>query len=139
MRQITSFRVFSLSLPITVHIYLTLYTFRIRFTNCSRDILTSINPQCNQLTSALLALPHQLSIHQKPFEAKTQEDKAICSSDYLLLCLLRTMLILMKIFISCPSFDGSQSLSATPEAEDRHVVISVTDSSFLRPQVSSAS
>jgi len=133
MRQVTPFTVFSLSLPVTLCIYLTLHTFRIRFTNYSSNILTSINPQCNQLTSALLALPYQLSIHQKPFEGETQEDKAIHSSDYFLLCLLCTMLILMKILISYTSFDGSRSLSTTAEAEERLVVISVADGSFLYP------
>lgn len=47
-------------------------------------MLTPINPQCNQLTSAFLSLPYHLNTHQKPFEAKAQEDETIHSSDYLL-------------------------------------------------------
>lgn len=77
-------------------------------------------------------------MHQKPFEAKAQEDEAIHSSDYLLSYLLHPMLILMKILISYPNFDESRPRT-TPEAEDGSVILSIADSSFLHPQVSSAS
>lgn len=128
----------SLSRPIILCIYLTLHTFRIRFLSSNRVVLTPINPQCNQLTSAFLSLPYHLNTHQKPFEAKAQEGETIHSSDYLLPYVLHPVLILMKILISYPNFDESRPCT-TPEAKDGSVVVSIADSSFLHPQVSSAS
>lgn len=128
----------SLSRPIILCIYLTLHTFRIRFLSSNRDVLTPINPQCNQLTSAFLSLPYHLNTHQKPFEAKAQEDETIHSSDYLLPYVLHPIPLFYENIDFLPKFWWVKTLHY-PRSQGWECCYINSRQFFLYPQVSSAS